>query len=91
MPHTPHEELLAALDESPDLRELVRRVAALGPEGREEFVRLVRSDTALNLETRLWVLRIARNEPLLELARGRFGADAASLHSPLAGAISSVG
>ena len=91
MPETSHEELLAALDESPDLRQLVRRVASLDPERREDFVRLVRSDGRLNLETRQWILRIARSEPFLETARLRFDADGASLHSPLAGAISSVG
>ena len=91
MPQTPHQDLLDALDESPELRSVVARVATLDSERREAFVRLLRSDTGLNLETRLWVLRIARNEPFLASARARFGADRSSLHSPFAGAISSVG
>ena len=91
MHETSHEELLAALDESPDISQLARRVAALEPERRQDFVGLVRSHARRNLETRLWILRIARNEPFLETVRLRFDADGASLHSPLAGAISSVG
>ena len=91
MPQTSHHQLLDALEASPDLRALTHRIARLPAEPRDDFVRLVRADTKLNLETRLWVLRIARNEPFLDAARSRFGAERASLHSPLAGAISSVG
>jgi hypothetical protein len=91
VPPVSHDDLLAALDESPDLQTLVGRIAALSDASREEFVARVRDDAGLNLDTRLWVLRIARNEPFLESARRRFGLDPASLDSPLAGAISSVG
>jgi hypothetical protein len=91
VPPVSHDDLLAALDESPDLQTLVGRIAALSAAGRQDFVARVREDDELNLETRLWVLRIARNEPFLDRARRHFGRHRASLDSPLAGAISSVG
>jgi hypothetical protein len=91
VPPVSHQDLLDALDDSPDLRSVVGRIASLSGPARGDFVARVREDEELNLETRLWVLRIARNEPFLESARRRFGLDPASVHSALAGAISSVG
>ena len=95
MPQTKHQDLLAAVHESPDLRAIVRRLAALDPARRDQFVALVRADAGLNLETRMWLLRVARNEPFLAAARERLVGDPerarTPLDSPLAGAISSVG
>lgn len=77
------------------MRAIVARLARLEPARRDEFVALVRADSGLNLETRMWLLRVARNDPFLESARKHLAGDPeaaqTSLHSSLAGAISSVG
>ena len=94
MPH--HIHLLHAIDEEPELRAIVRRLARLRRAGRlSQFLGLVRSDPALNPETRRWILRVARNEPFLAAAEAYYAAEPAArrapLQSALAGAISSVG
>jgi hypothetical protein len=94
MPH--HIDLLHAIDEEPELRAIVRRLARVHRAGRlADFLELVRSDPGLNLETRKWLLRVARNEPFLAAVdayyAGQPAARGTQLQSALAGAISSVG